>query len=289
MNPKTRNSAILLSTGAIGGTLITTLIFLGVWYAPNESRDESLTLAANNSSTSDLEQRYTSSALSSESGQIFDIGSSGSVDGTLNIESDFDQTVALYNVLAGADEERVLGLIDHAMSMENSHQRDSALAIIFSKYADFNPVKALQKAQEFGSSTREKLISSVFSQWAKSDLDAALESAKSMGDEYIEIASRSILNTRDDLSLDRLYALADELQNVEYRNKYTARIWRARALEDPRSAWQRALLSIGDDQNSPLILTTIAEAWIEKEGLTALDEINASTVGEYFKMRIYQI
>ena len=288
MNLKAKNSAILLCTGAIGGALITALIFLGVRYAPFESSDESRTLTTTSSVVSDLERRHTSSTSSIESDMLFGTGSLGSVDETLRIESDFDQTVALYNLLAGASEERVLELIDQANVIKQPGQRLSTLSTIFSKYAAIDPVRALNKAQEFGRFTRGPLIDSVFHQWAKSDLDDALRSANSLKGEQKGIAARSILDARDELSLDRLYAIADELQDWGFLREVIARHWEATAREDPRSAWQRALLSTGEVRHRNLVLATIAEIWIEKEGVNVLDEISVSSLDMRDKMRIYE-
>lgn len=279
---------LLLVTGAIGGALLASFISMIVWFAPIGSQDASRTLTDENSASSESAQRYPSSFISSKSGEPFVSGSSRTIDETFRLESDFDQTVALYTLLADADEERVLDLIQQAETLSYLHQRDSALYVIFSKYADIDPVRALSKAQEYGSHTRGQLIDRVFHQWAKNDLEAALTSAQSLSGEQQETASRSILNARDDLNLDRLYELAGELQDVEYRNKFLAKLWRAKAQEDPRTAWQSALESTSDISSMRLVLTTIAETWVEKEGLNALEEIKASTISEYLKMTIYQ-
>ena len=278
----------LLITGAVGGALLASFIFLNDWFAPFSGQDSPSTLTDEPSASSDAEHRYPSSFASSKLGQSFISGSSHAIDETFRLESDFDQTVALYTLLADADEERVLDLIQQAETLSYLHQRDSALYVIFSKFADIDPVRALSKAQDYSSQTRDRLIDRVFHQWAKNDLEAALASAQSLSGEQHETASRSILNARDDLNLDRLYELADELQNVEYRNKFLAKLWRAKAQEDPRTAWQSALESTSDISSMRLVLTTIAETWVEKEGLNALEEIKASTISEYLKMTIYQ-
>ena len=287
MSQATKKSVLLLGTGAIGGALITAFILLGVQYAPIESNDESRTPTARSSSSSDPELRHTSSSPISESGLLFEEGSSGSVDATLRIESDFDQTVALYNLLAGADEERVLDLIDQARTLAHSHRRDALLSIIFSKYAAIDPVSALSRTQEYSSGTRDQLIDRIFHQWAQKDLDAALASAQSLSEEQRETASSSILDARDDLGLERLYELADELKNWEYKRQFTTRLWKSKAQEDPRSAWQNATQLTGDTWDKPSVLTTIADTWIEKEGLSVLDEISSSTVAEFSKDLIY--
>ena len=37
-----------------------------------------------------------------------------------------------------------------------------------------------------------------------------------------------------------------------------------------------------------MALTTVAEAWVEEEGLSVLDEISNSTIREFYKARIYR-
>ena len=85
-----------------------------------------------------------------------------------------------------------------------------------------------------------------------------------------------------------MVALADELKIREYRDKFSMRLWRTKAQEDPRIAWQNALLSMNDLKNRRLVFTTIAETWIEKEGLSVLEEISNSTISEYSKASIYE-
>ena len=288
MPRKSKNAALLVGSGVISGALLTSIVFLGIPYLDLETRDFTQMEVVSPRETSNQEQDTTSTTSSLEYRGSPRSELSDSLAETLKLDNDFDQTVALYNLLAGADEERVLNLIDQARTLVHSHRRDAVLSIIFSKYAAIDPVSALSRTQEYSSGTRDQLIDRIFHQWAQKDLVAALASAQSLSEEQRETASRSILDARDDLGLERLYELADELKNWEYRRKFAVRLWKTRAQEDPRSAWQNATQLTGDTKDKPLALTTVAEAWVEEEGLSVLDEISNSTIREFYKARIYR-
>lgn len=286
MSRKLKNAVLLVGSGVIGGALFTSIAFLGIPHLSLETRDFTGTERAEWRGTSNLEQSSTSSTSTTASRTSPSSHLRSSIAETFELEDDFDQTVAFYNLLAGADEDRVLDLIDQTRTLAHAQRRDAILPIIFSKYATIDPANALSKTQEYSSRTRDQLIDRVFHQWAKNDLDAALASARSLSEEQQEIASRAILNARDDLSLERLYELADELQNWEYGRKFAASLWKTKAQEDPRAAWQIATLLTEDTWYS-LVLTTVAETWVEKEGLSVLDEISNSTVDQFHKELIY--
>ena len=281
-----KNAALLVGFGAISGALLASIVFLGIPYLSLETKD--YTGKESVESWETLNQEQTSTSLTPTTVSRSNSHTSGSIAETFKFQNDFDQTVALYTLVAGVDEEKVIELIDQAMDLPHSYQRDSALYVIFSKYADIDPVRALSKAQEYSLHTRDQLIERIFHQWAIDDLDAALASAQSLSGEPQKTASRSILNAREDLSLERLYELADELQNMEYRRQFTERLWKTKAQEDPRSAWQSATLLPRDTWHIHSVLTTIAETWVEKEGLNVLDEISNSTVDEFYKNVIYR-
>ena len=283
---KSKNAVLLVGSGVIAGVLVTAIIFTVISYLPLGTGDFTQTETAEPRETSN--QATPSSAPSIENSGSLRSGLSGSIADTLRLDNDFDQTVALYMLLSDANEQSVLDLIDQAKDIKQLSERDEALSIIFSKYAAIDPARAFVQAQEFRGTTRSRLYGRIFHYWSKSDLESALASAKILNPTDRGAAARSILSTRDDLSLDRLYVLADELENRSYMNYVGSKLWRAKAQENPRSVWQNAIASMSSMSDSSTVLSAIAEVWWEREGLYVLDEINDSSVSKHNKNRIFE-
>lgn len=285
---KLNNALLLVGAGAIAGVLVTAITLLVISHLPYETQDFTQTETFPPRETSNREQDTKSSTSSFPYRGSPRSGLSGSIAESLKLDNDFDQTVALYMLLSDANEQSVLDLIDQAKDIKQLSERDEALSIIFSKYAAIDPARAFVQAQEFRGTTRSRLYGRIFHYWSKSDLESALASAKLLNPTDRGAAARSILSTRDDLSLDRLYELADELQNRSYMNYLSSKLWRAKAQENPRSVWQNAVASISSMSDSSTVLSAIAEVWWEREGLYVLDEINDSSVSKHNKNRIFE-
>ena len=284
------NALLLVGSGAIAGVLVTAIAFMVISHVPLETRTRNVskTETAESWETSSREQDKPYSTPSIESREPSESRLNGSIAATLKSANEFDQTVALYMLLSDANEQSVLDLIDQAKDIKQLSVRNEALSIIFAKYATIDPAKAFMQAQEFQGTTRIRLYGHIFRYWSKSDLESALASAKFLNPTDRGAAARSILSTRDDLSLDRLYVLADELQNRSYMNYLASERWKARAQENPRSVWQDAIVSTSGMGNRSSTLSTIAEVWWEREGLYVLDEINDSSVSKHNKNRIFE-
>ena len=288
MRLKSNNPVLLVGSGVLAGVLVTAIAFLVISHLPLKTWDFSQTETAEPRETSNRLQGKRSSTSSIESGGAPRSRLGGSIEETLRLDNDFDQSVALYMLLSDANEEFVLDLIDQAKDIKQLSERNEALSIIFSRYAAIDPAGAFLQAQEFQGTTRSRLYGHVFRYWSKSDLESALASAKLLNPTDRGAAARSILSTRDDLSLDRLYVLADELQNRSYMNYLASEWWKARAQENPRSAWQDAIVSTSGLGNRSNTLSTVAEVWWEREGFYVLDEINDSSVSKHNKNRIFE-
>ncbi|MCY4657337.1 MAG: hypothetical protein OXC80_11060, partial [Gammaproteobacteria bacterium] len=102
---------VLVALGALGGVLVSSLVFLIVWVSQSEvavlSNLDSPAVDQVTSSVDSLpfqaaREAVVPTSVNSEISSLAD---------TLKFESDFDQTVALYNLLANADESLVKDLL----------------------------------------------------------------------------------------------------------------------------------------------------------------------------------
>ena len=190
----------------------------------------------------------------------------------------FDRTVALLNLLAGADQQQLVKLIQQSKEIEHYSQRRSIQNAIFQRFASLNPKGALTHIATMPRFERDALISTTFSEWALKDLDGAIAHATSLEGFKKHAALRAILQSRDDLSEDLRQEIARRVGNERLAIELIAQSNLAQSMESPEQAWN-ALVNddIGNASQTGLLIQ-VAEAWFDKSGLSVLEEINRSLV-----------
>ena len=190
----------------------------------------------------------------------------------------FDRTVALFNLLAGADQQQLVKLIQQSKEIEHYSQRRSIQNAIFQRFASLNPKAALTHIATIPRFEHDALLSITFSEWALKDLDGAIAHAKSIEGFRKHTALRAILQSRDDLSEDLRREIARGVGNEQLAIDLIAQSNLAESMENPAQAWN-ALVNddIGNSSQTGLLIQ-VAEAWFDKNGLSVLDEINRSLV-----------
>ena len=195
---------------------------------------------------------------------------------TRQLSSRFDRNVALNYLLARSDESGVKQLIEESKSIDHISQRLNTLTDIFARFAAINPHETLTHINQFGPSLQQGFIYSIFREWSHSDLDAAVEAAKGLSAARREFAIEAILNTRDDLSAEKLSDLAENLVGKQSLGLVTLRSRAQSIAADPRAAWAEVVKNPATDENSLTKIMEVAFSWVHLEGTTALAEINDS-------------
>lgn len=190
----------------------------------------------------------------------------------------FDHTVALFNLLAGADQQQLVKLIQQSKEIQHYSQRRSIQNAIFQRFASLNPKAALTHIATMPRFEHDALLSITFSEWALKDLDGAIAHAKSLEGFRKHAALRAILQSRDDLSEDLRREIARGVGNEQLAIDLIAQSNLAESMENPEQA-SNALVNddIGNSSQTGLLIQ-VAEAWFDKNGLSVLDEINRSLV-----------
>ena len=192
---------------------------------------------------------------------------------TLAFESDFDQTVALYTLLAHADEAVVLDLIQKADSISPSSQKAAALSIIFSKYANIDPYRALKHAELLEEHFYYRMIPRIFHSWSRTNLEESLAAADALEGNRRRTAGHVILTSRDDLDPNGRSEIAARFNLQRELAEINRQEWLREYSKEPRVAWQKSIRSTDQKLQTPNTRAAIARAWITKEGLGVLPEI----------------
>ena len=190
----------------------------------------------------------------------------------------FDRSVALHNLLADADEKRLVKLIQQSKEIEHYSQRRSTQNAIFQRFASLNPKAALTHVATMPRFERETLVATTFSQWALEDLEGATEHAMSLEGFRKHAALRGILQSRDDLSEELRREIARKVGNEQLAIDLIAQSNLAESMESPEQAWSTLVNDDIRDASQTGLLIQVAEAWFDKSGLSVLDEINRSIV-----------
>lgn len=196
------------------------------------------------------------------------------------LESDFDQSVSLYLLLARADEDDLDRYINESFSIWPRNQRVAALSITFARYAAINPTKALERALALNQLTmqeRSNVIRSIFNEWTVGDLDAAVLAMEDLPQQYKFSAASAIMWRSDFLTSDQRIELARQIgPNDGWIDNAVASIRSDEAKLDPRSAFYDHIRDQAHTQKRYTELFGIVRHWFERDGAAILPELNES-------------
>ncbi|MCY4094576.1 MAG: hypothetical protein OXG05_05535 [Gammaproteobacteria bacterium] len=200
-----------------------------------------------------------------------------SISESIALNSQFDRSASLYLLLARANKGDIHRYISESFSISSSKQRSSALSIIFGRYAALDPYEALDQVQihdQLTSADRYFLIRSIFSEWAVSDLEAAVEAINTVPESYQGHAATAVIQRTDALPTDQRIQLAQDMGLGEQWVANTVSAIRSEAAKvDPRLAFYDRIRASAYTQQSMSELYTIARHWVELEGAEVLPEI----------------
>ncbi|MYD45451.1 MAG: hypothetical protein F4W92_03790 [Gammaproteobacteria bacterium] len=162
-------------------------------------------------------------------------------------------------------------------------------AALLQKLSTTAPDRALNFALNRDAPQRFSMIRSVYAAWARSDVNKAIESAKTLNEQDSYHALASIFDARTDLQLERLQDIAAEFGYEQYAFDRHFNNLTEHKIENPREIWYEIvnLANRAKVQNSTgAPLGRVAIAWIEENGLEILDEILSSISNEpkYFSI-----
>ena len=198
----------------------------------------------------------------------------GPLGSLLQHQGNFGLSVALHNTLASAGETELLSLLEQSTAIEHASRRQLVQGTIFRRYASLDPKNAIKQVSNMPRLQHGDLLAIVFGEWALSQLDDALASAKRL-DGFGKLAAlRGILESRDDLSDAVRVEIGRQLGNERVAQNIVTQSNISEAIKDPESAWTTLIEDDLLDTAQTGTLIQVAEAWIEKDGMSVLGKIN---------------
>ena len=224
----------------------------------------------------------------------------------------FQRKLAVYSYVAGLSEPQISAELDRTLDSESALSplvvKELQTALI-ERLALLNPVAALERSiditdlgadfvirnpldnQSYSSISTENesmpFVQSVFKDWALSDLDDAVENAKSLSEDARMNALAGILTTLSGEPLTKHRDIAKTLGDEDQGIDTYVMSFRTATVADPKSTWTELLRLVKPDNRfKTQILGNVAEQWYEKDGLRILDQINATSLDENRKRQL---
>lgn len=194
------------------------------------------------------------------------------------IKSAFERSVALRNLLLESNEAQVVELLAQSDDLVQSNYRHAMQVVVVQRLAQLNPKRALSRVLSLDDEGYNfwQLLSSVFEEWAHSDLDEAVAHARTINENWKGVALQAIVQERMDLSEEILLAIARDLGNEQVAVGAIAERKIEDALGDPERAWNELALDLQNDSQHIWNIAHVATAWFEQDGIGVLDQINQS-------------
>ncbi len=192
----------------------------------------------------------------------------------MHSEPDFTQSVLLFNILHNSDESKLRELIRQSETVSPTSRRRNTQIAIFRRFAELDPVGALNEIKGFQTHQQKFLVEAVFREWSISDLDRALEATKQLVRENKRAAITAILTTRDDLSQELRHEMAVQMGDEELGLEVITESSQYDAIENPSEAFSKLLNDSINNRYQIELLVRIAEEWIERDGLQVLPQIS---------------
>ncbi|MCY3883685.1 MAG: hypothetical protein OXG24_02090 [Gammaproteobacteria bacterium] len=188
----------------------------------------------------------------------------------------FERDSAVYSLVMDSNEKELESILEQSIQISRKSVRESIQAIAIQRFAAINPKRALSRIDVLPENTHHSLVVEVFSEWSQHELDAAISYGQSLTGSKKLAALQGILRARDDLSEELRREVAKAMGFEDYSVDLIARSSVYDPIESPEKVWKSITGGSQPDVSQVGTLIQIAQAWIEKDGLSVLDQIYSS-------------
>lgn len=196
-----------------------------------------------------------------------------SLDEIASMKSASEQQLALRLLLSDMDEAQVVDLLAQSQDVKEADRYNLQYAMV-QRLAHQNPGRALSLVLEMDTSYNVGgFVTSIFEDWAHSNLDEAVARAGRLKPHFKRTALSAIVQERTDLSDNTIRAIARDLDNEQLATSAIAQRKIEEAIDDPETAWNELAIDLQDDPDNSGTISRVATAWVEKSGLSVLDQI----------------
>ena len=303
---KTRaTTIILLSSGLVIGGGCTYLVYLAT-----STNDTSNSPETSLISTVKTRPTETTKIVSDERDSIStrDVSALSIQDPSLE-QNSFQRTLAIYSYVANLSEQQITVELKNTNGASRNLSQNVFTELqtaLFEKLTILNPAAAVtiaveqkdlagdrftpspwtpwQYAVQTTDTTPMPLVRSVFKEWALSNLDDAVSSAKSLKKDARGNALAGILESIPGESLATYRTISKKLGDEDQGRVAYVMSFSSVSVENPKEIWDE-IVSLIEPENyeQHQVLGNIAQQWYQQEGLGVLEEINSGSLDENVK------
>lgn len=194
----------------------------------------------------------------------------------LSLRTKFERQVALYGLLANANETRLLEHLNESKGIESSEFRNLTERVVFQRLAVLNPQRALDEVNTLPVNRHEDLIPTIFEELSLADLDEAKSYALRLDPALKHAALRGILKSRHKHADNILVAIARQLDHETLAENFLAQAIAFSAHEDPAAAWSQIVFDGQPNMSQTEFLINVATEWLFQDGIAVIDQISES-------------
>lgn len=214
-------------------------------------------------------------------------------DSTLHHNS-FERSLAIYSYVESLSVDQITNALHTTTSegQELSHRVKYELqTALVEKLVIVDPTAALEflteKLVTRNDTALMSMIRSLFTDLAQSDLKRAINIAKTLTTDVKSNAISGIFATQIGESLATYRQIAKELGDTSRGVEFYLDSLGTQQFDDPQSTWNEVeTLLKSKDFITSRALFNIAQQWYEKDGLSMIDEISATSINKNFKLGI---
>lgn len=186
------------------------------------------------------------------------------------------QSVQLFQLTEGRDEEFLLELARQAVLLPSVLDRDLTQSVVFRRLGAMDPDRALVLLGEFPNQDTHHMIRAIFQEWLHADMDTAIESAIAMSEPAKVAVLKEILNSRYDLSESALRDVAKKFDIGRRFDRWWTEHREFAFVADPESEWYSIVERNSKSASDTEELKRLANLWIQRDGVDVLIDISNS-------------
>lgn len=205
-----------------------------------------------------------------------DVAIDGDLQDLVQIPNRFVRNTALHLRLVDSDKKQLIGLLNQTSEISRKSVQEDIRHLVVHRLSTIDPEEALRQIENVKTDSLSSLVALIFGEWALSDLVAATDHANTLQASWKFSALRGILRSRDDLSKDERRTIAAQLGVKHYSDEEMSILGDPEFVEDPDLVWDALANDAQSDLSQIAPLVRVAEAWIERDGLDAIDQIYAT-------------
>ena len=221
------------------------------------------------------------------------------------LDTYFAQELELRRVTGKADWRTLLEMLSQSREIESKRFRHIVQEVVIQGLASVNPTEAMERIYDVAPrppepnpnwdartlatwrmeylvpGRAEDLIRIIYQEWSLSDLEQALQHAKTLGELQAQAALNGIVDSRDDLTRVELLEIAGQL-NIEISGSdFIASEMASETIADADAAWQSYLESNKENlavrvrgEGQTQLLESIARELLDKHGIDVIYTID---------------